>query len=138
MGIMDMVAQATGGSSDHAQAAGGLMQELESRPDGVSGVFSAFRNNGLGGLVQQWAGGNTAPASQEQVEQGLGNTGLIDSIANRAGMSPTAVKAGMAVVLPMLIHHYVSNGHVTPEGEPTGNPMPASSGVLQSILGRIM
>ncbi len=138
MGIMDMVDQATGGSGDHAQAAGGLMQELESHPGGITGVFSAFQNNGLGGLVQKWAGGNTAPASQQEVEQGLGNTGLIDTVANRVGMSPTAVKAGMAVVLPLLIHHYVSNGHVTAEGQPTGAPMPPSAGVLQSVLGRIL
>ena len=139
MGIMDMVSQlAEGSGGDHAQMAGGLMQELESRPGGVSGIFSAFQNNGLGSLVQQWAGGNTAPASPDQVEQGLGNTGLIDSVANRMGMSPTTVKMGMAVILPMLIHHYVSNGHVTPEGQPTGTPMPESGGVLQSILGRIL
>ena len=140
MGIMDMVEQAVGGmgGGDKSQVAGGVMQEIESRPGGIGGIFSAFQNNGMGGLVQQWAGGQTAPASPDQVEQGLGGTGLIESVANRIGMSPTMVKIGLAVILPMLIHHYVSNGHVTPQGETTGAPAPASGSVLQSILSRIL
>lgn len=140
MGIMDMISQVTGsiGGEDKSQVAGGVMQEIENRPGGIGGVFSAFQNNGLGGLVQQWAGGQTAPASPDQVEQGLGGTGLIDGVANRIGMSPTVVKMGLAVILPVLIHHYVSNGHVTPQGEPTGAPAPQSGSVLQSILGRIL
>ncbi len=140
MGIMDMVEQAAGnlGGGDKSQVAGGVMDEIQSRPGGVSSVFSAFQNNGLGGLVQQWAGGQTTPASPDQVEQGLGGTGMIESIANRIGMSPTMVKMGLAVILPVLVHHYVSNGHVTPQGEQTGVPAPPSGGILQSILSRIM
>ena len=97
MGILDMVEQAAGGmgGGDKSQVAGGLMQEVESRPGGVGGIFSAFQNNGMGGLVQQWAGGQTTPASPDQVEQGLGGTGLIESISNRIGMSPTMVNFGL-------------------------------------------
>lgn len=139
MGIMDMVEQATGmGGGNHAQVAGGVMDQIQSQPGGVVGIFSSFQNNGLGGLVQQWAGGNTAPASPDQVEQGLGGTGMIDGVANRLGISPTMAKMGMAVILPMIIHHYVSNGHVTPQGEPTGAPAPEQGSVLQSILGKIL
>ena len=140
MGILDMVSQAAEGmgGGEKSQVAGGVMQEIESRPGGVGGIFSSFQNNGLGGLVQQWAGGQTSPASPDQVEQGLGGTGLIESVANRIGMSPTMVKMGLAIILPVLIHHYVSNGHVSPQGEPTGAPAPESGGILQSILGRIL
>ena len=140
MGILDMLGQAAGqlGGGEKSQVAGGVMDEIQSRPGGVSGIFSAFQNNGLGGLVQQWAGGQTTPASPDQVEQGLGGTGLIDSIANRIGMSPTMVKMALTFILPMLIHHYVQSGHVNPQGEQTGTPAPESGGVLQSILSRIM
>ncbi len=140
MGLMDMVTQAAGqfgGGGDKAQVAGGLMQEIESQ-GGVGTVFSAFQNNGLGGLVQQWAGGQTAPAEPSQVEQGLGGTGMIDNIASRTGMSPTVVKMALAVILPMVIHHFVASGHVTEQGEPTGQPAPESGSVLQSILGRLL
>ena len=140
MGIMDMITQAAGqlGGEGKTQVAGGLMQELQNHPGGIGGIFSSFQNNGLGGLTQQWAGGQTAPVPPDQVEQGLGGTGLIDNIANRIGMSPTMVKAGLAVALPVLIHHYVSNGHVTAKGEPTGAPPPDSGNVLQSVLSRII
>lgn len=139
MGIMDMLQQAAGmGGNEKTQVAGGVMDEIQNQPGGVGSIFSAFQNNGLGGLVQQWAGGQTTPASSEQVEQGLGGTGMIDSIANRIGMSPTMVKMALAVILPVLIHHYVSNGHVTPQGEQTGSPAPEQGGILQSILSRIL
>ena len=143
MGIMDMVTQMAGqleggGSSNKAQVTGGLMEELENRPGGIGSIFQAFQSNGLGGLVQQWSGGNTAPASPEQVEQGLGGTGVIDSIAQRTGLSPMVIKIGLSVAIPVLIHHFVSNGHVTPDGQPTGAPPPEPGGLLQSVLGRIL
>lgn len=140
MSILDMVTQAAEqfGGNEKTQVAGGLMQEVQSQPGGVGSIFSAFQNNGLGGLVQQWAGGNTAPVAPDQVEQGLQGTGMIDNIANRIGVSPTVVKMGLALIIPVLIHHYVSNGHVTPQGEPTGTPQPESGSVLGSILGRIL
>jgi uncharacterized protein YidB (DUF937 family) len=139
MGLMDIVKQAAeqyGGGGENGQVAGGLMQEIESQ-GGVGAVFTAFQNNGLGGLVQQWAGGQTTPAAPDQVEQGLSGTGMIDGIANRTGMSPAIVKMALGVLLPMVIHHFVANGHVTEQGEPTGQPAPETGGLLQSILARL-
>ena len=141
MGLMDMVSQmvgeAGGEQGDKANVTGGLMQELESRPGGVGGLMQSFQQNGLGGLVQKWSGGETAPAAPSEVEQGLGGTGLIESIAQRTGLSPTVVKMGLAIAIPMLIRHYFSNGHVDAQGQQTGQ-QPESGGVLQSILGRIL
>lgn len=139
MGILDMVTQAAEqfGGGNHAQVGGGLAQEIETQPGGMGSIFSAFQNNGLGGLVQQWAGGNTAPATPDQVQQGLGGTGIIESIAQRLGVSPTVVKVSLAVIIPMLIHHYVSNGHATPEGQPVGQ-QPPMGGILQGVLSKIL
>lgn len=39
-----------------------------------------------------------------QIEQGLGGTGIIDSIAQRTGTSPTVVKMGLAATVPPVIH----------------------------------
>lgn len=138
MGLLDMVTSMAGGGGDHAKVAGGLMEELQGQPGGVAGMFQSFQQNGMGGLVKQWAGGQTAPASPDQVEQGLGGTGIIDRISERTGVSPGMVKAGLAVAVPLVIHHFVSNGHVTQDGQPTGAPPPESGGLLQSILGRMM
>ncbi len=141
MGLMDMVesaAQQFGGCGEHAQVAGGLLQEIQQQPGGVGSIFQSFQQNGLGGLVQQWAGGQTQPAAPDQIEQGLGGTGMIDNIAQRTGMSPTVVKMGLAVLVPIVIHHFVSNGHVTADGQPTGAPPPEPGGLLQSVLGRLL
>ncbi len=139
MGILDMVESMAGGASggQNGQVAGGLMQELQGRPGGIGGIFQSLQQNGMGGAVQQWGSGQTQPASPDQVEQGLGGTGLIDSVAQRTGMSPTMVKAGMAVALPLIVHHMVSNGHVTQDGQPTGS-QPEPGGMLQSVLGRMI
>jgi uncharacterized protein YidB (DUF937 family) len=141
MGILDSVTQMAGqfgGGGDHAKVAGGLMDEIQQQPGGVGGIFKSFQQNGMGGLVQQWAGGQTAPASPQQMEQGLGGTGMIDNIAARTGMSSGMVKMGLAVVVPMVIHHFVSSGHVTAQGEPTGAPAPESGGLLQSVLSKLL
>ncbi len=137
MGLLDMVTSMAGGGSDHAKVAGGLAQELQEQPGGLGGMFQSFQNNGMGGLVQQWAGGQTQPATPDQMQQGLGGTGIIDRISERTGMSPGMVKAGLAVAVPMVIHHFVSNGHVTADGQPTGSGQPSMGGMLQSVLGRL-
>ena len=137
MGLMDMVSQMTGQGGSNAQVGGSLIQELQNRPGGLGGLLKSFQNNGQGAAVQQWGQGNTAPADQNQVEQGLNGTGIIDSISQRTGVSTTVVKTGLAVLVPVLIHHLVSQGHVNEQGEQTGPP-PESGGLLFSVLGRIL
>lgn len=136
MGILDMV-QSMAGGSDTAKVAGGLVQELEQRPGGIGGLMQSLNQNGMGGAVQQWAGGQTQPANPSEIASGLGSTGIIDSIAQRTGLSPTAVSAGLAAAMPILVHHMTSNGHVTPDGTATGAPAPAAGSILQSILSRL-
>ncbi len=138
MGILDMVESMAGGGGQNAKIAGGLVQELQQQPGGMGGILQSFQQNGMGGLVQQWAGGQTQPANPDQMEQGLGGTGIIDRIAQRTGVSPGMVKAGLAVAVPLVVHHLVSNGHVSQDGQATGAPPPEPGGLLQSILGRMI
>jgi uncharacterized protein YidB (DUF937 family) len=129
-----------GGNADGSTASttGSLIDELQNRPGGLGGLLQSFHQNGMGDQVQQWGQGQTAPASPDQIDQGLGGTGIIDSIAQKTGMSPTMVKMGLGVAVPLLIHHMVSNNHVTPQGEPGEQPMPSGGGLLQSVLGRLL
>jgi uncharacterized protein YidB (DUF937 family) len=138
MGLLDMVQSMAGGASnsDHAQVAGGLLEELQNRPGGIGGLLQSFQQNGMGGLVQQWSGGQTQPANPSAVESGLGNSGIIDSIAQKTGLSPSVVRTGLAVAVPLLIHHVVSNNHVDANGQATG-AQPEAGGLLQSILSRM-
>lgn len=137
MSILNTVASmAKGpGASDHAQVAGGLMHELEAR-GGVGSLIQSFQRNGMGSFIEQWSQGNTQP-NPTAIENGTQGTGLIDSIAQRTGLSPGVVRGGLAITLPLLIHHMVSNNHVTPSGAQTGN-QPEPTSVLQSILQRIV
>lgn len=139
MGLLDMVEQVAGGSSNpgHAKVAGGLLEEIQERPGGLGGLLQAIHQNGQGGMVQQWASGQTQPANPTDMEAGLQGTGIIDKIAQRTGLSPTVVKTGLGVTLPILIHHMTANNHVSSSGEMTG-PQPEPHNVLGSILSRLV
>jgi len=134
--VSNMVSQAASGS-DHVAVAGGLMQELGGA-GGVADLIQSMHQNGAGGLVQQWANGQTQGTNPSAIEQAIGGSGLIDSIAQRTGMSPDTVRSSMATVLPLLINHLTSNGHVTTDGQVTGNPAPETGGLLQSVLGKLL
>jgi uncharacterized protein YidB (DUF937 family) len=111
------------------------MDELAAR-GGVGSLIQAFQRNGMGSAVEQWSQGNTQP-NPTAIENGIHGTGLIDGIAQRTGLAPGVVRGGLAIVLPLLIHHMISNNHVTPSGVPTGN-QPEPTSVLQSMLQKII
>ena len=137
MDILNTVASMAKGpaASEHAQVAGGLMDELQQR-GGIGSLIQNFQRNGMGSFIDQWSQGNTQP-NPTAIEDGTHGTGLIDSIAQRTGLSPGVVRGGLAIALPLIVHHMVSNGHVTPNGTPTGN-QPEPTSVLQHVLQRII
>jgi uncharacterized protein YidB (DUF937 family) len=137
MSILNTVESMAMGNSapEHAKIAGGLMEELQQR-GGVGSLIQNFQRNGMGSFVDQWSQGNTQP-NPTAIENGTAGTGLIDSVAQRTGLSPGVVRGGLAIVVPLLIHHMVSNNHVTPTGQPTGDP-PHPTSILQSVLQRIV
>jgi len=140
MSFLDSVTNMAKGLSeggDHAAVAGGLLEHLGGA-GGVASLIQSMHQNGAGGLVQQWANGQTQPANPGAVEQAIGGSSLIDSIAQRTGMSPDAVKMSLATVLPLIVSHLTSNGHVTADGQVTGTPAPESGSLLQSILGKLL
>ena len=137
-GFLKTVESMAMGNSDlHSKVAGGLMDELQQNPGGIGGLIQSFQRNGMGNIVQQWSQGQTQPPDPGSIENGLGGTGIIDSIAQRTGLSTGAVRGGLAVVVPLLMHHMISNNHVSPTGQPLGT-QPESGSVLQSVLSRIL
>ena len=113
MGILDTISgmmHGSEGGNTNAQVTGGLMQALDEHPGGLAGVLSSFEQNGMGQHVQNWATGAQTTATPDQIQQGVGNTGLIDTVAAKAGISPEMAKIGMAVVLPMVISHFTQGG----------------------------
>lgn len=122
-------------SPENAKVAGGLMDELQQR-GGVGSLIQAFERNGMRSSIEQWSRGQTQPPSSTAIDNGTAGTGLIASIAQRTGLSEGTVRGALAVVVPLVIHHMVSNGHITPTGEPRGD-QPPPQGILQSILHRL-
>jgi uncharacterized protein YidB (DUF937 family) len=140
MGIFDSIKDLAGGlagGGNNAAVAGGLLQELGG-PAGVAQMVQTFHQNGAGGMVQQWAAGQTQPANAGAIEQGIGGSGVIDSIAQRTGLSPDAVRSGLAVVIPLVVSHMVQNGHVTADGQATGSAVPEAGSLIQAVLGKLL
>jgi uncharacterized protein YidB (DUF937 family) len=140
MGIFDAVKNLAGGMSggeNHAAVATGLLQEIGG-PAGIAGLVQTLHQNGAGGLVQQWAAGQTQPANASAIQQGIGGSAMIDSIAQRTGLSSDSVRAGLAIVVPLMVSHVMSNGHITADGQPAGNPAPEAGSLIQSVLAKIL
>jgi uncharacterized protein YidB (DUF937 family) len=115
MGILDTISQLAGqagdaSQGDQAKVAGGFIQALTAHPEGIQGVLESLKANGMADHVGSWAAGQDATATPEQIQQGLGSTGLIEKTADHAGVSPSVVTSALAVVLPMLIQHFAPNG----------------------------
>jgi len=140
MSIFDSVTQLArglSGGADHAAVASGLMEQLGGG-GGVAGLIRSFHQNGAGGLVQQFANGQTQNVDPSAIEQAVGGSAFIDSIAQRTGVSADTVRSSLATIIPVLVNHVAANGHVTTGGLPTGNPTPDSGTLLQSILGKLL
>jgi uncharacterized protein YidB (DUF937 family) len=137
MGFLNTVESMAMGSAgpEHAKVAGGLMDELQ-QSGGVGGLIQTMQRNGMGSAVQQWSQGQTQP-NPTAIETGLAGTGIIDNIAQRTGLSPGVVRGSLAVIVPLVVSHMISNNHVTPTGEPTGT-QPESGSVVQSILQHLL
>jgi uncharacterized protein YidB (DUF937 family) len=116
MGSFDVTGSATGqeGGAPNATVVGGLMKVLDEHPGGLAAVLDSFRNNGMAGQVHSWARGQQKRATPEQMQQGLGDTGLIDRVAAQAGVSSEAAKANLAALLPIVILHCTAGGQYAP------------------------
>jgi uncharacterized protein YidB (DUF937 family) len=135
MGILDTISQLAGQAGDAAQGdqakvAGGFIQALTAHPEGIQGVLDSLKANGMSDHIGSWLSGQAQTATPDQVQQGLGSTGLIEKTAEHAGVSPSVVTAALAVILPMAIQHFAPNGQA-PEQSNFG-------GMAQQLLGKFL
>jgi uncharacterized protein YidB (DUF937 family) len=132
MGLLDnlesMAANSMTGSGDNTtRVAGGLMEALDQHPGGLGAILQNFRNNGLAGHVDAMQNGQTPAVTPDQVQTGLQGTSLLDTVAQKAGVSPEVAKVAMATVLPMVMAHFAQNGSA-----PSSNIL---SGMLSKFTG---
>lgn len=134
--IEGMLAGAQNGGapvSEQGKVGGAFLQTVSEHPGGLGAVMDMFRNRGMDQHVQQWQTGQTPQATPEQVQTGLGGTGLIEQTAQRAGVSPEVVKVALAAILPMIMAHMTRNGQQAP---PTNQG--EFGGLAGSLLSRIL
>ena len=115
MGILDTISQLAGQAGDAAQGdqakvAGGFIKALTDHPEGIQGVLASLQANGMADHIGSWLSGQAQTATPEQVQQGLGSTGLIEKTAEHAGVSPSVVTSALAIILPMAIQHFAPRG----------------------------
>jgi uncharacterized protein YidB (DUF937 family) len=118
MGVFDALSQAAvpapGAIGGHPTLARDLVQMLGSGAsgNGLLGVIQAFERQGLGPLVSSWVGpGPNMPVSPAQVQQGLG-AGVVQRLAQSAGLSEGATATALAALLPSVIDRLTPSGSV--------------------------
>jgi uncharacterized protein YidB (DUF937 family) len=137
MGLLDSIAGqvlgslGNGGATANA-APGGLMDLvgnlLNNQQGGLTGLISAFEQNGLGSVVASWVGtGQNLPISAEQLQSVLGNE-QVQAIAQQLGFSTQDVSAHLANLLPQVVDKLTPDGSV-PEGNAMGGLMGALKGL---------
>jgi uncharacterized protein YidB (DUF937 family) len=132
MGLLDslegMASQAMEQSGNPAaKVAGGLMQALEQHPGGLQGVMDHMQQNGVD--PQAIASGQTT--TPEQVGQGLAGSGLIETVAEKAGVSPQVAQEVMATVLPTVMSHFTQGGTTAP-------PASGFAGLAESVVSKFL
>jgi uncharacterized protein YidB (DUF937 family) len=135
MGFLDTIenmagSQAAGAAGSNAQVAGGLMQALDEHPGGLAAILDRFRGNGLGDQVQGWASDQQS-ATPEQMQQGLAGTGIIERVAEKAGVSPEIAKVALATVFPLVISHFTAGGQ-------QAAPQSGFAGMASEVMGKFL
>ena len=110
-----------------AKVAGGLMQALEEHPGGLQGVMNTMQQNGVD--PQAVAAGQVPEG--DQLVQSLEGSGLIESVAEKAGVSPQVAQELMSTVLPMVMAHFTQGGTQAP-------PASGLSGMAGSLLSKFL
>ena len=136
MGLLDSIEGMVGGAqgapaSEQGRVAGSFLQTVGEHPGGLGGVMDMFRNQGMEQHVNGWSNGQMQQATPEQVQTGLGGSGLLEQTAQRAGVSPEVAKVALAAALPMIMSHMTQGGQGVPSQGEFG-------GLAGSLLSRFL
>src|ERR1700761_9206964 len=121
MGILGSVVNALEGSSG-APAAGtsssavasavlSMLQTHGGAANGLGGLMQAFESGGLGHLFQSWvSNGQNLPVSAQQIQSVLGNSGILERVAQSSGLQASEVAQHLSTLLPQIVDHLTPNG----------------------------
>lgn len=141
MGILDSIVSALDSSSGSAPqgvaSSSAVVSEVLSilrgqggATAGLSSLLQAFEAGGLGHLFQSWVStGQNLPVSAQQIQNVLGNSGMLQRIAQATGMQPADVAQHLSTVLPQIVDHLTPNGQIH-----AGDATTALEGLAQRFL----
>jgi uncharacterized protein YidB (DUF937 family) len=124
MGILDSIVSALDSSSGTAPAGAasssavvsevlGMLRGPGGATNGLGSLLQAFESGGLGHVFQSWVGtGQNLPVSAQQIQSVLGNSGILQRIAQATGMQPGDVAQHLSAVLPQIVDHLTPNGQI--------------------------
>jgi uncharacterized protein YidB (DUF937 family) len=114
MGLFDQLSGVLSG--EHAGLLGNVLDTLGGeRGGGLAGLVQAFQAKGLGDAVSSWIGtGQNQSISASQIQSVLGSD-VVKQLAAKIGISPDAMSAKLAEVLPGAIDKLTPDGKL-PEG----------------------
>ncbi len=114
------------GNNSAGKTAGGLLSALDEHPGGLGGLMAHMQQNG----VDPQTVSNGQATSPDQIQQGLGGSGILEKVAARTGLSPEEVKIGLATALPLIMSHFTQGGTTAP-------PQSGFGGMASQILGKL-
>ena len=99
-----------------ALATGVLEMLTSQQTGGLQGLVQSFTQNGLGHIASSWVGtGPNLPVSSDQLQSALGSDAL-NSLAQKAGVSPSVAGPLLATLLPAIVNHLTPEGKIPESG----------------------
>jgi uncharacterized protein YidB (DUF937 family) len=113
--------------------ASSVMQMINNQPGGISGLIQQFHDKGMGGCVASWVStGQNLPISADQIQHVLGSE-QVKELAAKAGISPDAVSAHLAQLLPLVVDKLTPNGQVPQSSSSTSSLIEEGMGMLKNL-----
>lgn len=125
--IKSGVGAAMGGSSSPLMAAVGKLLTSQETGGGLQGMVEAFRQNGLGHVVDSWVSvGKNLAVTPDQITQALGDA-RVQKLAAAAGLDVQSASAKLAEILPQIVDKATPDGKIV-----AGDLLEKSLGFLSS------
>jgi len=122
MSLFDQVSRTLGSAlqgmdGEQAGLIGGVLDALgKEHEGGLSALVQLFEKKGLGDVVSSWIGtGANLPISAGQIQEVLGSQ-WVQQLAQQMGLSPDAVTAKLAELLPKAVDQLTPDGKLPESG----------------------
>ncbi len=88
-----------------------FLQAVNQYPGGINGLLEAFKQGGLGAVVQSWMSqGENLPIAPTQLQQVLGNN-MVTDLVSKTGLSQDSVLNHLSSLLPVVVDKLFSQNN---------------------------